>query len=349
MGMRSGVVCLGFDCWLRRVWWRQVARRTGAAERAARRAGRADAGADGPAGSDASRCQSTRRRESRSSSRWSTSRRCSRPRARTGVCTDAPLRLFFDTPPATGAAARSRCSTPTTRATPVDSIDIAAPLTFQSDRRAQLLLQADHHQRQRGVHLPAQGAAAGRDVLREHRSGRVHGGTGGRADWRGRGPTSWRFTVRSAAPAAGASQVAVTADGIGRLLHRAGRDRLHPGREHDAGDDQRRARAPTARSSRSRASSASRSHGEDRNASVISYPNNGALQIPPGADRVDGDEVARDVRRRRQQRHRHREHHALEPEPAAVDQRAVGDAARRGRRPEHRAQRDDEGHCRTRC
>ena len=50
----------------------------------------------------------------------------------TGVCTDAPLRLFFDIPPMTGAGGWVRVFDAANPATPVDSFDIAAPLTFQS-------------------------------------------------------------------------------------------------------------------------------------------------------------------------------------------------------------------------
>ena len=234
-------------------------------------------------------------------------------------------------------------------ATPVDSIDIARAADVQSDRRAQLLLQADHHQRQRGVHLPAQGAAAGRDLLRHHRSGRVHERVrAARRSARSTDPSTWRFTVRSAAPAAGASRVAVTADGSGDFCTVQGAIDYVPADNTTpvtisvaAGHVSRDRRDPDE----------ARDHHPRRGPQRVGHlvPEQRRAADPAGPDGVDGDEVARDVRRRRQQRHRHREHHAVESQPAAVDQRSVRDAARRGRRPDDRAQRDASRGCRTRC
>ena len=48
------------------------------------------------------------------------------------MCTDAPLRLFFDMPPMTGAGGWVRVFDAANPTTPVDSFDIAAPLTFQT-------------------------------------------------------------------------------------------------------------------------------------------------------------------------------------------------------------------------
>ena len=47
----------------------------------------------------------------------------------TGVCTDAPLRMVFDTPPAIGTAGTIRVYQASNPSAPVDMIDIGAPLT----------------------------------------------------------------------------------------------------------------------------------------------------------------------------------------------------------------------------
>src|SRR4051794_25638791 len=47
----------------------------------------------------------------------------------TGVCTDAPLRMVFDTPPAVGTSGTIRVYEASNRGAPVDLIDLGAPLT----------------------------------------------------------------------------------------------------------------------------------------------------------------------------------------------------------------------------
>jgi hypothetical protein len=50
----------------------------------------------------------------------------------TSVCTDAPLRLWFDTPPVLGARGLVRVFDAANPATPVDSIDLAAAVVTQT-------------------------------------------------------------------------------------------------------------------------------------------------------------------------------------------------------------------------
>src|SRR4051794_8817267 len=48
----------------------------------------------------------------------------------TGVCTDAPLRMVFDTPPAVGTSGTIRVYEAGNPGAPVDMIDLGAPLTI---------------------------------------------------------------------------------------------------------------------------------------------------------------------------------------------------------------------------
>src|SRR3954452_19725058 len=47
----------------------------------------------------------------------------------TGVCTDAPLRMVFDTPPTVGTSGTIRVYEASNPGAPVDMIDLGAPLT----------------------------------------------------------------------------------------------------------------------------------------------------------------------------------------------------------------------------
>ena len=261
----------------------------------------------------------------------------------TAVCTDAPLRLFFDMPPMTGAGG---LGAGVRRGQPDDAgrqLRHRGAADVSGDRRAQLLLQADHHQRQRGVHLPAQGAEAGRDLLRHHRSGRVHDGPRRAADRRRHGhrrPGGSRSGARRPPPAPAGSRSPPTARATSAPC-RARSTTSRPATRRRSRSASRPARI--ARSSRSRPNTRSpctARTGTRRSSPTRTTPR---LQIPPGSTAsmgtkwraMFGVDGSNDLR--------HREHHAVEPEPAAVDQRAVGDAAHRGRRPDDRAQRDDQG------
>ena len=92
---------------------------------------------------------------------------------------------------------------------------------------------------------------------------------------------TWRFQVRAAAPVAGASRVTVTADGSGDFCTVQGAVDYIPASNTApvtislaAGTYREIVAIQTKHSVTLR--------GEDRSASIISYPNNGALQIPPG-------------------------------------------------------------------
>jgi pectin methylesterase-like acyl-CoA thioesterase len=198
------------------------------------------------------------------------------------VCTDAPLRLFFDTPPTIGAGGWVRVFDAANPAAPVDSFDIAAPLTFQpiggrnyfykpiiiSGNEAYIYL--------RKVLQPGATYYVNIDA------GVFTMGAGGPPIGAVKDSTTWRFTVRSAAPAAGASRVTVTADGSGDFCTVQGAiDYIPAGNTSPVtvsvapGTYREIVAIPTKH--------AITVHGEDRNASVISYPNNATLQIPPGS------------------------------------------------------------------
>ena len=202
------------------------------------------------------------------------------PRGGAGVCTDAPLRLFFDTPPVTGAGGKIQVFD-VDSATPVDSIDIAAPLTFQaiggrnyfykpiiiSGNEAYIYL--------RKVLKPGVKYYVNIDP------GVFLAGPGGPPIGAVNDTETWRFQVRAAAPAAGASRVTVTADGSGDFCTVQGAVDYVPASNTApvtisvaAGTYREIVAMQTKHSVTVR--------GEDRNASIISYPNNGALQIPPG-------------------------------------------------------------------
>jgi pectin methylesterase-like acyl-CoA thioesterase len=196
------------------------------------------------------------------------------------VCTDAPLRLFFDTPPTTGAGGKIQVFD-VDSATPVDSIDIAAPLTSQviggrnyfykpiiiSGNEAYIYL--------RKVLKPGVTYYVNIDP------GVFLAGPGGAPIGAVKDTETWRFQVRAAAPAAGASRVTVTADGTGDFCTVQGAVDYVPAANTApvtisvaAGTYREIVAMQTKHSVTLR--------GEDRNASIISYPNNGALQIPPG-------------------------------------------------------------------
>ena len=160
-GHASGVVPLGLRSW---------SPRSGAAAASwGRRPTRPTRTASTPAIEPDARRRTCRRL---SSSRWSTSPRCFRPAAAPAFARTRRCACSSTRPRSTGAAGKIQVFDADTGDAGRQHRHRGAA-DVSGDRRAQLLLQADHHQRQRGVHLPAQGAEAGREVLREHRSGRV--------------------------------------------------------------------------------------------------------------------------------------------------------------------------------
>ena len=153
---------------------------------------------------------------------------------------------------------------------------------------------------------------------------------------------------RSAAPAAGASRVTVTADGSGDFCTVQGAVDYVPAANTTpvtisvaAGTYREIVAIQTKHSVTLR--------GEDRNASVISYPNNGALQIPPGQTAsmgtkwramigVDGsnDLLIENIT-------------LWNPSPQLSTNGQSETLRIEGGIRSDRAQRDHQGHCRTRC
>ena len=203
----------------------------------------------------------------------------------TAICTDAPLRLFFQSPPVLGTGGAIRVFDASNPGTPVDSIDLAAPAStitisgrafyykpvIVAGNEVYVYLRKVLHAGatyyvtiDAGVFLgTADGAATGAPV------GSV---------WEA---STWRFTVRAAAPAAGAAQVTVAADGTGDFCTVQGAVDYVP-----AGNttpvtitvNQGNYREIVEISAKHKITL----YGEDRKLSVITYPNNGQLQVPPG-------------------------------------------------------------------
>jgi len=200
----------------------------------------------------------------------------------TAVCTDAPLRLFFDTPPATGAAGWVRVFDAANPNTPVDSFDIAAPLTFQAIGGRNYFYKPIIISGNEAYIYLRKVLQPGATYYVTIDAGVFTMGLGGPPIGAVADATTWRFTVRSAAPAAGASTVTVAADGSGDYCTVQGAiDYVPAGNTSPItinvapGTYREIVEIPTKH--------AITLHGQDRNASVISYPNNAALQIPPGA------------------------------------------------------------------
>jgi pectin methylesterase-like acyl-CoA thioesterase len=200
----------------------------------------------------------------------------------TAVCTDAPLRLVFDTPPVIGARGLVRLFDAANPTTPVDSIDLAAPVVTQTiGGRIYIYKPIIVSGNEAYVYL--------RKVLQPGGSyyvnidpGVFSVGATGPAIGAATDATTWTFTVRTALPAADAAQLRVTADGTGDFCTVQGAiDRVPAGNTKPvtiavARGTYREIVAMQARHSVT-------IHGEDRSQSVISYPNNGALQTPPGS------------------------------------------------------------------
>jgi pectin methylesterase-like acyl-CoA thioesterase len=199
----------------------------------------------------------------------------------TAVCTDAPLRIIFDAQPAIGTSGAIRVFDAADPTTAVDMIDVAAPLTTQviggrnffyrpiviAGNEAYVYLRkvlkpgATYYVNiDPGVFIPVVGGAP----------------IGAVAD-----STSWRFTVRPAALAAGASQITVTADGSGDFCTVQGAIEYIP-----AANTTPVTISVAAGTYREIVEIQSKHnitvHGESRTGSVITYANNSALQIPPG-------------------------------------------------------------------
>ncbi len=204
------------------------------------------------------------------------------PRGGTGVCTDAPLRLFFDTPPATGAGGWVRVFNADDPTTPVDSFDIAAPLTFQAIGGRNYFYKPIIISGNEAYIYLRKVLQAGATYYVTIDAGVFTMGLGGPPIGAVADSTTWRFTVRSAATPAGASLVTVAADGTGAFCTVQGAiDYVPAGNTAPItisvapGTYREIVEIPTKH--------AITVQGQDRDASVISYPNNATLQIPPGS------------------------------------------------------------------
>jgi pectin methylesterase-like acyl-CoA thioesterase len=199
----------------------------------------------------------------------------------TAVCTDAPLRMVFDMPPTIGAAGMIRVFDAANPSAPVDTIDLAAatatrliggrtyiykPIIITGDE-AYIYLRA--------VLKPGATYYVNVDP------GVFVTGAGGTSIGAVADATTWRFTVRAAPLAAGAAAIHVTPDGSGDFCTVQGAIDYIP-----AGNTTPVTITVARGTYREIVEIASKSnvtlHGEDRNESVISYPNNAALQTPPG-------------------------------------------------------------------
>ena len=199
----------------------------------------------------------------------------------TGVCTDAPLRMVFDTPPAIGTSGTIRVYQASNPSAPVDMIDIGAPLTT--------IAIAGRNYFYRPIVVSGNEAYIYlRKVLQPGGTyyvnidpGVLTAGPAGAAIGAVEDSTSWRFGVRGAAPAAGAAVVNVTADGTGDFCTVQGAIDYIPAMNSTPVTVN--VAAGTYREIVAIASKSNITiHGADRSASVITYANNGVLQIPPG-------------------------------------------------------------------
>jgi pectin methylesterase-like acyl-CoA thioesterase len=199
----------------------------------------------------------------------------------TGVCTDAPLRLFFDTPPALGTSGWVKVFDAANPTTPVDSFDLAGTPTVQKIGGRNYLYKPIVISGNEAYFYLRKVLQPGGTYYVTIDPGVFTGGAGGPPIGAAADATTWRFTIRSAAPAAGASRVVVAADGAGDFCTVQGAVdyvpaantapvtiQVAPGTYREIVAIQTK-HAITLR-------------GQDRNASVISYPNNAALQILPG-------------------------------------------------------------------
>jgi pectin methylesterase-like acyl-CoA thioesterase len=200
----------------------------------------------------------------------------------TAVCTDAPLRLVFDTPPVVGARGLIRVFDAANPGTPVDSIDVAASVVTQTiGPRIYIYEPVIVTGNEAYVYLRKVLQPGGTYYVNIDPGVFLMGATGPAIGAVTDG-TSWRFTVRTALPAADAAELRVTADGTGDFCTVQGAvDRV-------PGGNTRPVTIAVARGTYREIVAIMGKHaltirGDDRNESVISYPNNGALQTPPGS------------------------------------------------------------------
>ena len=199
----------------------------------------------------------------------------------TSACTDSPLRLNFDIPPMTGPGGSVRVFDEGNPATPVDSFDIAAAMPTQTiGPRNYYYKPIVINGNEAYIYL--------RRVLQPGKTyyvtidpGVFTNGFNGPAIGAVTDASTWRFTVRSTTLAAGAAQIAVAADGSGDFCTVQGAADYIPAMNttpvtiNVAAGTYREIVAIYQKSNITL-------HGADRNGTVISYPNDDAMQTPPG-------------------------------------------------------------------
>jgi pectin methylesterase-like acyl-CoA thioesterase len=199
----------------------------------------------------------------------------------TGVCTDAPLRMVFDTPPAIGTSGTIRVYQASNPGTPVDMIDVGAPLTTIAIAGRNYFYRPIVVSGNEAYIYLRKVLSPGATYYVNVDPGVLTAGPAGAAIGAVEDSTSWRFAIRDAAPAAGAAVVNVTADGTGDFCTVQGAIDYIPAMNttpvtvNVAAGTYREIVAIASKSNIT-------IHGADRGTSVITYANNGALQIPPG-------------------------------------------------------------------
>src|SRR6185369_12082578 len=133
----------------------------------------------------------------------------------TGVCTDAPLRMVFDTPPAIGTGGTIRVYQASNPGTPVDMIDIGAPLTTIAIAGRNYFYRPIVVSGNEAYIYLRKVLSPGATYYVNVDPGVLTAGPAGAAIGAVEDSTSWRFAVRDAGLAAGAAVVNVTADGTG--------------------------------------------------------------------------------------------------------------------------------------
>jgi pectin methylesterase-like acyl-CoA thioesterase len=206
----------------------------------------------------------------------------------TSACTDSPLRLNFDTAPMTGAGGTIKLFDASTPATPLETIDIAAatPQRTIGGRSGYYYKPIVINGNEAYVYLRSALQPGGTYYVTVD-PGVFTNGFNGPPIGAVADATTWRFTVRSATLAAGAAQVAVAADGSGDFCTVQGAIDYVPAMNttpvtiNVAAGSYREIVEIQGKSNIT-------VHGADRNTSVITYPNNASLQIPPGGTASQG-------------------------------------------------------------
>jgi pectin methylesterase-like acyl-CoA thioesterase len=135
----------------------------------------------------------------------------------TGVCVDAPLKLTFDLPPVVGSAGRIRIYNVTNPATPVDTIDLSSATQTKTIGGAAYNYKPVVIAGNTAWILPHAQLAYGQTyyvTVESVVNGAIRDSLG--LSFAGiSGASAWQFTTKSAAPAAGTTNLVVADDGSG--------------------------------------------------------------------------------------------------------------------------------------